>query len=38
MTYEQHARVATDESARFMKQLCRHFGHKLEVELDETRG
>jgi hypothetical protein len=38
MTYEQHARVATDESARFMKQLCRHFGHKLEVEFDDRHG
>jgi hypothetical protein len=38
MTYEQHARVATDESARFMNQLCRHFGHKLDVEFDDTRG
>ena len=38
MTYEQHARVATDEPARFMKQLCRHFGHKLAVEFDDKHG
>ena len=38
MTYRQSARVATDEPARFMKQLCRHFGHKLEVEWSEDRG
>jgi hypothetical protein len=38
VTHEQHARVATDESVRFMKQLCRHFGHKLESGFDEERG
>jgi hypothetical protein len=38
MTFKQHARVATDEPARFMKQLCRHFGHKIPAEFDEERG
>jgi hypothetical protein len=38
VTYHQSARVATDEPARFMKQLCRHFGHKLEVEWSEDKG
>jgi hypothetical protein len=38
MTYQQSAHVVTDEPARFMKQLCRHFGHKLEVEFGDDRG
>jgi hypothetical protein len=38
MTFQQQARVQTDEPARFMKQLCRHFGHKLEVAFDDASG
>ena len=32
------ATVATDRPAPYMKQLCRHFGHKTEVSFDDERG
>jgi uncharacterized protein len=38
MMFQQHARVQTGEPARFMKQLCRHFGHKIPAEFDDEHG
>jgi hypothetical protein len=35
---ESHASVATEKPAPYMKQLCRHFGHKVEVAFDDERG
>lgn len=32
------AHVATAKPAPYMKQLCRHFGHKNEVTFDDERG
>jgi len=32
------AHVATAKPAPYMKQLCRHFGHKNEVSFDDERG
>ncbi len=32
------ARVATVKSAAYMKQLCRHFGHKNPAEFTDTDG
>lgn len=32
------ATVATAKPAAYMKQLCRHFGHKTEVSFDDERG
>lgn len=32
------ARVTTDRPAPYLKQLCKHFGHKTEVEFDDERG
>lgn len=32
------ARVATAAPGRYLAQLCKHFGHKLPVALDEGRG
>ena len=32
------ARVAMDQPARYLGQLCKHFAHKLPVELSETTG
>ena len=32
------ARVATEKPGPYMKQLCRHFGHKNEVSFDDERG
>lgn len=30
--------VATDEPDRYIRRLCKHFGHKLETEWDEQQG
>jgi uncharacterized protein len=38
MPFKQHARVETEYPARFMKQLCRHFGHKIQAEFDDEHG
>jgi hypothetical protein len=38
MTFKQHARVETAYPARFMKQLCRHFAHKIPADFDDERG
>ena len=32
------ARVQTTKPGPYMKQLCRHFGHKSEVTFDDERG
>lgn len=32
------ARVPTAFGAQYLTQLCKHFGHKLEVEFDAGRG
>lgn len=32
------ARFATPNAARLLQQLCKHFAHKIEVELSETHG
>ena len=32
------AHVPTANAARYMRQLCKHWSHKLEVELAETCG
>jgi len=32
------AHVATAKPAPYMKQLCRHFGHRNEVSFDDERG
>ncbi len=32
------ARVATDRPERYLNQLCKHFSHKLPVELGEGAG
>jgi len=33
-----HARFETPNGSKYLQQLCKHFGHKVEVEYDETRG
>ena len=35
---ESHASVATEKPTPYMKQLCKHFGHKVEVNFDDERG
>ncbi len=32
------ASVPTVNAAKYMQQLCKHWGHKLEVDLSEQRG
>ena len=32
------ASVATEKPTPYMKQLCKHFGHKVDVKFDEERG
>lgn len=32
------ARVATTKPARYLKQLCSHFGHRVPAEATEERG
>jgi uncharacterized protein len=35
---ESNASVATEKPTPYMKQLCKHFGHKVEVAFDDERG
>jgi hypothetical protein len=32
------ASVATEKPVPYMKQLCKHFGHKVEATFDDERG
>ncbi len=32
------SRVVTEKPTPYMKQLCKHFGHKVEVAFDDERG
>jgi uncharacterized protein len=32
------ARVSTANAGKYMQQLCKHWSHKLEVDLSEQRG
>lgn len=36
--HRSSATVPTARPAPYMKQLCKHFRHKLEVNFDEARG
>lgn len=33
-----HAVVPTPRASRYMTRLCKHFAHKAEVEIDESRA
>lgn len=33
-----HAEVATASASRYLQQLCKHFGHKVEASFDERAG
>jgi hypothetical protein len=35
---QSESRVVTEKPAPYMKQLCKHFGHKVDVEFDDERG
>lgn len=32
------ARYPTEHAAKYLQQLCKHFGHKVEVEYDDSHG
>jgi hypothetical protein len=38
MTVGGIVRVPTQHASRYLQQLCRHWGHNLAVEFDETKG
>lgn len=33
-----HAEVATDKPVAYMRQLCKHFGHKVESSFNDDSG
>ncbi len=35
---EKHAVIATDEAARFVRMLCKHFAHKVKADWDDNSG
>src|SRR3954470_16881509 len=35
---DSNARVATEKPTPYMKQLCKHFGHKVDVAFDDEHG
>src|SRR5690242_2082533 len=35
---QSESRVATEKPTPYMKQLCKHFGHKVETAFDDERG
>ena len=37
-TVERVALVPTEHASRYLQQLCKHFGHKIEVAFDEKAG
>jgi len=34
----EKARVPTENGARYLQQLCKHWSHKLDVQLSENEG
>lgn len=32
------ATITTDKASRYLQQLCKHFGHKIEVAFDPNNG
>lgn len=35
---QSESRVATEKASAYLKQLCRHFKHKVPAEFDDARG
>lgn len=33
-----HSRFETPNGSKYLKQLCKHFAHKVEVEYDDANG
>ena len=38
MTITETGTFATTNGSKYLKQLCKHFGHKVDVEYDDTQG
>jgi hypothetical protein len=38
MTVTSHADVATDKPIPYMRQLCKHFGHKVDSSFGDSDG
>ena len=38
MRLTAEARLDTTEGSRYLKQLCRHWGHRFDVDFDDERG
>jgi hypothetical protein len=36
--FESNAKFTTERSSGYMQQLCKHFGHKVEVQFDPKTG
>ena len=36
--YSSHAEVSTGFASRYITRLCKHWGHKFQVDFDEQRG
>jgi|SRR5690625_3671901 len=36
--YTSSITLSTSEASRFIKRLCKHFSHKVNVEFDESSG
>jgi uncharacterized protein len=37
-TLSSHADVSTDKPVPYMRQLCKHFGHKVDASFDDDSG
>ena len=38
MTLQSIARIPTDQGGRYIRRLCKHWGHKLAVDFDDDSG
>ncbi len=36
--FKSHAEVATDKPVPYMRQLCKHFGHKVDASFGDDTG
>ena len=36
--FTSNAKFTTERASSYLQQLCKHFGHKLEVQFDSTSG
>ncbi|MDX1331080.1 DUF2218 domain-containing protein [Roseovarius sp. ZX-A-9] len=36
--FTSNAKFTTERASSYLQQLCKHFGHKIEVQFDSTSG